>query len=77
MMNIDNSILDSMVGLLETITDQSVDLSVEITNNPDFSNYTKNEPNTELGGHIPLKSTVDNDDYCLNSSFVGSVLESV
>lgn len=71
-----NALIDSMIEMLEVLTDKKVDLDAEICKAPDFSNYLKTKVKTEMGGHIPQKNTVSDVKYCVNPDVVRKVLES-
>lgn len=71
-----NEVIDSMIILLETITDEKVDLTTELQNDPDFSNFLKDKHQSELGGHIPQKKLIKNLNYCVSPDFAVKVIKS-
>lgn len=75
-MEINNSVIDSMVELLETVANRKVDLPNEIKDNPDFSNYLKDKAKVEMGGHIPQLNSLSDVDYCIKPDFASKVIKS-
>ena len=71
-----HALIDSMVELLESITDTTVDLVVSIGENADFSNYLKRKSQTEMGGHIPQGKRVSNMNYCVTPEIAEQVIKS-
>lgn len=74
-MEINNSVVDSMVKLLETVANRKVDLPNEIQNNPDFSNYLKDKAKVELGGHIPQLKNLPDVNYCIKPDLASKVIK--
>lgn len=70
-----NEVIDSMIILLETITDKKVDLTTELQNDPNFNNFLKNKRQSELGGHIPQKKIVENLNYSVSPDFAVKVIK--
>lgn len=72
-----NALINSMVEMLEVITDSTINLDKELGATADFSNYLKTKVKTEMGGHIPQKDNVSGVEYCVKPNIVMKVIESV
>ena len=64
-MEITNTTIDAMIELLEVVSDRKVNLSEELKNCPDFSNYLNEKSIVEMGGHIPQEKVVSDVEYCV------------